>query len=312
MLALLFAALVSLARAAEPALVLPYTLDPTSGHLRVTAAIDGAPPGSFVFDTGAPLAIVSRATWRAAGHDPDKGFRKRAHGAGGSSVELRLATGATATVQAPDGSAQTLPLSVVAVGDVPQLPGGEPIAGILGIDLFKGRVAEIDLSRHRIVLHPRDADPAPGVAWHRLRRGRGRLLRAEVQVGETPVDALVDLGSGTTLLNPLAGALPGVRTIAGCTTEARGLDGLPIPLRCAEAPLSFAGHRLSPRHLMVGPAGVMQVLRMDRAPGMVLGNDSLRSGQLFIDLRRKRIAWTGPDPVAEALEHRTCDAGCSE
>jgi hypothetical protein len=312
MFALLLTFLATLARAADPVVVLPYTLDPVSGHLRVVAAIDGAPPASFVFDTGAPLAIVSRDTWQAAGHDPDKGFRKRAHGAGGSSVELRLATGASATVRDPSGGAQTLPLAVVAVGDVPQIPGGEPIAGILGIDLFKGKVAEVDLSNHRIVLHPKGADPVPGVAWQRLRRGRGRLLRAEVQLGDAQVDALVDLGSSTTLLNPLAGALPGVRTLAGCGAEARGLDGLPIPLTCAEAPLAFAGHRLTPQHLMVGPAGVMQVLRMDRKPGMVLGNDALRSGRLLIDLHGKRIAWTGPDPLAEALGRETCEAGCSE
>ncbi len=306
-------ALISCLRAfAADVVTLPYTVDPISGHLRVKAAIGDAPPASFIFDTGAPLAIVSREHWSAAGRDPEKGFRKRAHGAGGGSTELRLATGASARVDDGRGHVQELPLAVVAVGELPQVPGGEPVAGILGIDLFRDHVAEIDLSSHRIVLHPEGADPVPGVAWQRLRRGRGRLLRADVMLGEARVDALVDLGSGTTLLNPKAGALPGVRIVPDCEGEARGLDGLPITLACAQAPLAFAGHALAPKHLTTGPAGVLAVLRMDRAPGMILGNDALRSGRLLVDLAEKRIAWTGPDLAVEALEDATCTVGCSE
>lgn len=284
----------SLAAAAAPltAIDVPFQRLP-SGHIVVPVTLDGH-TAPFVVDSGASVTVVKPSTWEAAGHDANAGAKAGAAGAGGRVTGVRVVSIPTIAV---DGNPVHLGFGVVmdiatgsdAAGDA----ADHGFGGILGADVLRQYVVEVDFDAQRLRLLP-EASAAP-VAWVPARRLRGGLTGVDVRVGDSTVPAIVDLGADATILNLHAAALPGVAAVPDCGHGALGADAHVLELRCATVPGLVVGGRAlggaDATSVSVSDLPVFRVMRLGSRPAMILGLDRLGHGTLVLDARHRRIGY---------------------
>jgi predicted aspartyl protease len=195
-----------------------------SGHLVVEVSVEGQAPVPFVVDTGASVTVLSPATWQAAGGDPERGLKLRAAGAGGVVQDVRLLSGVDLVVAG-------FPIRVGAAAMV-DLGEGLPFGGLIGRDILRRYVVEVDDTRSTLTLHPHGTVLELDGVLLRMRRARGGLTTVELQIGAVGIPALFDLGAAGTILNTAAAALPGVTELPDCGDHAVGADQSTIHLGC--------------------------------------------------------------------------------
>lgn len=133
----------------------------------VQALLNGKEVPLWVLDTGAGAMVITPKTSGLAGI-AGKGTIDAA-GAGGS-VERGTRKGGVLTVGAMSLADCTWVELPELDGPFSQLAFGEPIAGIIGRDLFVGGIVELDWANARLILHDPAAPPAlpEGARWMEL------------------------------------------------------------------------------------------------------------------------------------------------
>lgn len=275
------------ALAAEPTLVeVPYERAPT-GHYLVPVSVEGAPAVPFVLDTGASVTVIAPEVWRAAGGDPDRGLKVGARGAGGKVAPMRIATdvdfvlgGAPVRV----GAALLMDFPAPAEGD------GDTPGGLIGRDLLRRYVVELDEAAGTLRLHPPGATPVPDLEVLPMHKVRAGLTSVTVTIGGVPIPAVLDLGAAVSILNGPARALAGVAPIADCVGVGMGLDQQELRLDCVQVgALGLGGVTLTEVPLHAGDLPIFGPLRLDDEPAMILGADVLGDRHLVLDDGRRQL-----------------------
>lgn len=268
-----------------------------SGHVIVQISVEGGAPVPFAVDSGASVSVLAPDTWRAAGHDPDRGLKLRGKGAGGNLDAARLAMGVDVTLAGQPvtvGAAVVLPLPEGVTGEV-------ALGGILGRDVLRRYVVELDESRHLLTLHPRrTALDATGMVILPMRRLRAGLTSVTIGLGAHTAEAVVDFGAGVSVLNAAAVALPGVEREADCGGTVVGADRQQMDLSCLNVPdVVLGGTHLGPRRMHGSDLPIFSVLRLANAPALILGNDVYAGRRLVLDDGRREL-WISADVVTGA------------
>lgn len=167
-----------------------------TGNVFVRVMINGTGPHEFLVDTGSPVTVIDRDVVGALGlESTDAGV---ASGAGGDSVPARRVEGVAVRIgaedAAPDG-AFVLPL------DSLMSPAADrTVDGVVGYPFFRSRVVDVDFPAGSLHVHPPETFAYEG-SGHRIpmtvRDGWPRLdaVADLPEIGPTPVELLVDLGS---------------------------------------------------------------------------------------------------------------------
>lgn len=254
------------------------------GLIVVDVGIHGHAPGPFVLDTGASHSAIASRAWVAAGQDPDLGITIGVEAANGR-VPVKLATGVRFALGALDARA-----ALVAVLDL----GAADIDGVIGRDVLKHYVVEVDPTASVVRFHPPRTDVDVGGVTVRTRRLRGGLHGVPLSVGDGVAMALVDLGAAGTILDPTAAALPGVVPVPGCRGAMSGADLRPSAMGCARAEIGLPGVSFGTWTVWTGQVGALAKLRLGDGPRAVLGVDLLTARPLVFDDRRRRLTFGPP------------------
>lgn len=258
-----------------------------SGHVIVQISVEGGAPLPFVVDSGASVTVLAPDTWRAAGHDPTKGLKLHGKGAGGKLDAPRLAVGVDFTM-----GGQPVPVGAAAVLALPDgVTGNVALGGILGRDVLRRYVVELDEARHLFTLHPRGTTlDAAGMAILPMRRLRAGLTSVTVGLGERSAEAVVDFGAGVSVLNTAAGALPGLTADPDCGGSVVGADRASFELTCRNVPdLEVGGAHLGPRQMHEAELPIFAMLHLAEAPALILGNDVYVRRRVVLDDGRKEL-----------------------
>jgi hypothetical protein len=187
--------------AAQPEAVFPLT--PYRKTVAIEASVGGV-KGKFAFDTGAGLTVLDPAFAKRTGCRQRQrivGFQMMGkRGEGPYCEDLPVLLG--------DGSWKTS-AGTVGMEDLDKLFGAkiEPIAGILGLDIFEGRTITIDFPAQRLIVESaasalERALPANELPARLTREMQGRTLSVSVALptAEGKVWMELDSGNGGTLL----------------------------------------------------------------------------------------------------------------
>jgi hypothetical protein len=228
----------------------------SSGHLLVTATIDGR-PYSMILDTGANITSLSTRAARELGIQPV------------GTLEIN------STMVAPTGLVKSLAISgvdhadvSVAIVDIPDAiaSGGD---GILGLDVLARHDIVIDFPLREFGVYPagtlvasRQLDLVP-IAYS----STGLIMLSLTLDDRTRVPAMLDLGAPVSVLNRSAGRLVGAR---GAATQ--------IAARTGDT-------KLEPVRALVRDLGTFRRLGMANRPAVVLGADMFEDRLLAISYR---------------------------
>jgi len=163
----------------------------------LNANINGQ-PAPIMLDTGASITAIDSELARSLGI---KILGKASiNGAGGHAVDAEVATGVTMRI----GSTK-LNLATVIVMDLQPVSRaiGKPLPVVLGTDLFNNCVVRIDWAGGKLtIMDPKNFKPSSGDTEVKLgKAGPFRSIPLSV-VGLPPIDAVLDLGNGGTIVLP--------------------------------------------------------------------------------------------------------------
>jgi hypothetical protein len=233
----------------------------TSGHLLVTARIDGR-SYVLVLDTGANVTSISTQAARELG------------------VVHTGTMKINNTIVAPTGTVSSLALSGVVHENVPIVIVDIPDAletgaqGILGLDVLARHDIVVDLAVEEFGVYPagtlastREADLL------KIEYGANGLILLDVALDEkSTIPAMLDLGAPVSVLNRSAGALVGARFGSTHMTARTGDTDL-VPVRA-----------------LVKDLGTFTRLGLAHTPAIVLGTDVFEDRRLVISYR-DRVAF---------------------
>lgn len=253
-----------------------------SGHIVIEVGVEGGAPVTFVVDTGANVTAVSPEAFAASGGDPDRGFLVRGRGAGGAVAGMRVVQGLDLQL-----AGRTFEIGAGVVMPLPSLgPGEPPLAGLLGRDVLRRHVVEIDDRTATFTLHPEGAvlPVADDDVVLPMRRVRGGLTVVTAFVEGQRADAVLDVGASVTVLNGPASRLDGVAHEAGCVASILGADGDAQDLDCVRLQSFLLGElELGPTSLNAADLDIFRVLRLSRRPALFLGNDVFAGRRMILD-----------------------------
>jgi predicted aspartyl protease len=252
---------------------------------RVVAAVmvDGRGPFRFIVDTGANESTISPKLAAALGLAPS------------ISRSLRIA-GVTGTEIVPSVSIESLRAGALVIAHS-QLPViWSPIMtgadGILGAAGLAQDSLLVDFLHNTVVIHTADGPSIPvGYVRVHATRLRSGLLSVPGEVGDVPVDAIIDTGSPQTLGNmalyralyskPRAG---GKASVYGVTKQVRPGDVLVAPV------VDLGAIRIGNAVLVFGDFPIFKVWGLTEHPAIILGMDVLGTVDAFaIDFRHAEI-----------------------
>jgi predicted aspartyl protease len=193
--AALLGGLASLGAGAAPGEI-EIRIDCSNGRCLVPVALDGR-VARMRLDTGAELTLVTRAAVARLGLRPDPWVGTTLRGAGGlverrANVDVGVAQlGGVKLFQRLAGGGLSLPVTNSDLGDAD---------GLLGGDVLRHYVLDLDIPRARLALH------RPGMPSHPdgavpLQSLRGDLLLAQVRLDGRALTGLVDTGASASLIN---------------------------------------------------------------------------------------------------------------
>jgi predicted aspartyl protease len=245
----------------------------------------------FILDTGATTGAISRSLARQLGLQ--------------ASAEAKL-SGASGQARVPVVSTKMLRLGDARAGswekyvlDDEVLADGDDrrFDGIIGSDILRYYDALIDAPGRALYLYKRgttDQDsgpvvgPADAVPFERIRRG---IIRFEVLVNGSAVDAILDSGSPALLLNPAAAAVTDVTvTEKPLSDEARGVGSQEVPTYGARiASLRVGRASLEDLNGEVADLPIFGRLGLGDRPGMLLGSPFLLRCPLLISWGEREL-----------------------
>ena len=299
---LIFAALLAAtAVRAEPAADLPYRIG-GDGRVSTDVFIDGHGPFSFLLDTGSSRTMLFEHLRQTLGLAPSEGGMLKVYAMNniGTALpvkprELRLAgqsiTGLTLGVL-PD--------------DLKPADGVQGADGILGMDALSNYFLMMDHDALRLkLMDPAGPDTEPYRHWpsaeltpYRARDMNVTLWWLRAKFGDQSVTALLDMGSGITMLNWNAAEKLGLRKSsfdkAPFSQSLRDALGTLEPVVTVKGlTITIADRTFPAQTVIVANAAVFRYFGLDNKAAAIIGPALLRYNSLAIDFNRRRV-YIGP------------------
>jgi predicted aspartyl protease len=286
-----WAVLAVIALALPAAAEVPITIAPT-GHALVSVAIEGRGAVPMVFDTGAEGSALYAAT-AAAWSLPAAGAPAQLVGQTGTAevglVRLPAATLDGVTVEGIDAAL------------LPPRADGQVLNGIVGLDLFGGKVLDFDLPRRRLAL----LDSARVLTARTVavggQRVAGNLLAVPIFAGKVMATAVIDTGARKTRINwKFAQALGLSEASEGFAKGEviRGATNVPVPTLAGTLPVvTLGGVTLRDAPVLVADLPVFALFGVSDRPAVILGLDWLERARMVIDFPNDRVWFLEPEPA---------------
>jgi predicted aspartyl protease len=275
----------------------PITLAPT-GHPVIPVQVGGHAPVTFVLDTGADQTVLYR------------------HYADELALPLRAGEQLVGQTGVTDVPGVTIPSLVVdgraygalATVALPDRADGARLNGIVGLDIMRGTVADIDFAAGRFALRPATSDPreflSPAATPIRVRRVAEHHLAFDVQVNGITGTAVLDSGARDTRLNWRFAAAAGYSPGDAALPEAGAIQGAtntPVRSKAIEIrTLAVAGHVVSGLKARAVDLPVFEQFGVADRPALILGFDVLRGARIAIDLARDTVWFDWPARTTQA------------
>jgi hypothetical protein len=236
-----------------------------AGVVLVDVSINGRPPAPFILDTGGHAILTADAAKKM-------GLQTRGQGVSTGSGPGSMSTSYTKVSDTALGDAHVrdLPFSVMpfSYGFYERGEGQEPIAGILGLEMFERFAVTFDYDRGELRLQPFDHGQAPPAAEGdalTLRFTDDMPLTVAQQDGHDGVFGIDTGNAGYTLTFPQWAERNGM--------AARYANGAPIPTGGVGG--IFTAHIAHAHELMLGKQRLDNVIAMlSRADAGATGNPS--------------------------------------
>ena len=280
---------------------LPYRID-GNGRVSTDVFIDGKGPFSFIVDTASSRTMLfehlrEQLGLKASGPDPLKVYAMNNIGSATpvKPQEMRLAN-----KRFTDLTMGVLP------DDVHPPEGTLAADGILGMDTLSQYFIMMDHDALRLKLMDPAAPeastyrqwPSERLTPHRIKDSDITLWWLDAGFGGKPVTALLDMGSGITMINWNAAEELGLyrskfadEKVAQMVRDALGTTEPVVVIK--ELTISL-GHRKFPvESVLVANAAVFRFFGMDGRAAAIIGPAILRTNSLAIDFGRRRI-YIGP------------------
>lgn len=247
----------------------------------VSARLNGRPTPAML-DTGAGATTLDRDYARSIGIP--EGRKIKAHGAGGT-VDAELVPNVTLEI-----GGIRLERMTVAVMDLTPIARvlGRPLPLVVGRELFNNAAIAFDWDQNRLKVTPSNHFNPSGypIALAVERRGPFNFVKLSV-AGLPPIDAVLDLGSGSavTLPSDYWSKQPALESLRYAESQSGGVGGL-HPARSVTLPnVQFAGRRFDNVPAILG--GDSNGGAAER--GSNLGIGMLKQFNLVLDLGHDRI-----------------------
>lgn len=256
------------------------------GHVLVPVAINGSEPLVFALDTAAGKTVVTPSVAERLGLAQAPGEPERTLGVHGTS-ENALVILRSLTV----GDASAVDVSAVVL-DLDHITRGKwHVDGILGIDVLTQFDVRLDFTAGTVSLYSAasnqsDCTACPvgvdGVGFDTVEPG---FVVLPASVGDKPVAAVLDTGSGHSGLNSKAAAALGV-TLPAVPAGASAGHGFGLqtgPVRVGKTILT----ERATLHVMDHPA--MAAIGLGDRPAMLMGTDQLTGRIVTISYGLRRL-----------------------
>ena len=298
---LVLALLIAVVSARADTSDLPYRIG-GDGRVSTDVFVDGQGPYSFLLDTASSRTMLFDHLRRQLGLEPSAPGLLKVYAMNniGTALpvtprELRLA----------DQKIAGLTLGVLP--DDVRPPEGETAAdGILGMDALANRVLVMDHETLRLkLLDPgaTEADtyrkwPSAELIAYRGRDMELALWWLKAQFGPEEVTALLDMGSGITMINWIAAEKLGIHRAsfnpASVSQALRDALGTTEPVVTVKGlTISLAGRTFDAQTVIVADAAVFRYFGLETKSAAIIGPALLRTNSLAIDFSRQRI-YVGP------------------
>ena len=263
-------------------------VDVVGGRVHIPVSVNGAPPASFILDTGAARSPIDAAYAKSLGLSSVG--QGHAYGAGGGQ-QVGIAPDVTMTVggvthridRAPMTRMKTISLRI-----------GQPVSGVLGYEVLSKYVTEIDYANETVRFHPKSFSP-PREAVRLPIRFTHNLPMVDVKMTtpdgrELAGRFLVDTGAGFAVALTRAFAEKNKIEIEGGIDMSVGIGvGGATQDRIGRLPSFSVGGFTFERPVVNLSRDTQGVLSKSDFDGLI-GGPLLRRFTLFVDYPRKQIA----------------------
>ncbi|HEY5106401.1 MAG TPA: retropepsin-like aspartic protease [Caulobacteraceae bacterium] len=282
--------------------VVRTSVDP-SRRMTAPVTIDGRGPFTFVVDTGANRSVMSLELAASLGFSP--GPSAMVHGIAGVEPAATVRVGRLAVGQVSSVRLGMLLLKAQALG----------ADGILGVDVFKDRLVQLDFQNRRLFIGP--SRPSPGQLDNQATRVArpggdetsltvparyrfGQLTVVDADAGGLPITAFLDSGSETTVGNlalrdgdarrqpALAAHLQSVQLLSATGQTAMGEIG-PLPL------LRLGGLKMGNLGAVFSDLHAFEIWGLSGRPAILIGMDILHHFNMVeLDFGRRQVRFHIP------------------
>jgi aspartyl protease len=262
----------------RPPTAMPITVTPHR-ELLVHVEMNGEPL-VFQIDTGASKTSITPAARDRLQLTTE--LSTRGHGVGGPIDKVELAS--VYHVRLGDRQIHEIPVAVI---DQVKARGSR-LDGMLGQDVLAQYTSELDLRERRLTLHANDdrgwrTDDLVEVPYTTI---EGGLIRIDVDLGDQPAAAILDLGSSRSIAS---WAAIGDHVASGIGSMI-GADGHPVTVTgLRDVTIELGSVSLAPESVLVADLPVFDQLDIHDRPLMIIGVDALGSRKLVIAPREKRL-----------------------
>jgi predicted aspartyl protease len=295
--AFVLAAFAAPAFAAAPIAEVPYRID-YDGAITVEATVDGRGPYDFIVDTGATLSLVFQNLAARETFAPTGGPPRRVLGITGSAVldTYRIGDIAIGAAGLDDHVGVIIP---------DWAPPRKSPAGVIGLDFLRRYAVVFNVRARTISFYPHGEIPKDRIdGWRSIRlrantyaAASGALYSARGLINRSPTTFLIDLGSGTTLINYRAAeamfsSVVGRDLGEGFTTGSRLKDVFDDRTKVRTALINrIQIGRLSWRRVgvIVHNAPIFDEIGVQRLPFALLGADLIMGGDFALDFGEHRL-----------------------
>jgi len=295
--ALVLAAFAAPASAAAPIAEIPYRID-YDGAITVEATIDGRGPYDFIVDTGATLSLAFQNLAARESFAPTGGPPRRVLGIGGSALldTYRIGDIAVGAASLDDHIGVIIPDWAA--------PRRSP-AGVIGLDFLRRYAVIFNIRSRTITLYPHGEIPKDRIdGWRSIKlrantyaAASGALYSTKGLINRSPTTFLIDIGSGTTLINYRAAEAMFSSVVSrdlgeGFTTGSRLKDIFDDRTRVRTALINrIQVGRVSWRRVgvIVHDAPIFDEIGVQRLPFALLGADLIMGGDFALDFGELRL-----------------------
>lgn len=283
---------------------LPYRID-GNGRVSTDVFIDGKGPFSFIVDTASSRTMLFEHLREQLG--------LKASGPGLLKVYAMNNIGTATPVKPQEMRLANKRFTDLTMGVLPddvQPPEGTLAAdGILGMDTLSQYFLVLDHDTLRLkLMDPADPEASTYRQWpserltsHRINDSDITLWWLDSEFGGKPVTALLDMGSGITMINWNAAEELGLyrsrfadEKVAQLVRDALGTTEPVVVIK--ELTISLGRRNFPVESVLVANAAVFRFFGLDGRAAAIIGPAILRTNSLAIDFGRRRI-YVGPTTI---------------